>query len=147
MHWAARFWSKVKKADGDGCWEWAGSLDTKGYGNFNVDGSSRRASKVAYEMAHGVSTLGVHVLHRCDNRKCVRPDHLFLGTNADNVADKVAKGRQSMKLKPESVVALRGRYAAGGVTQRQLADEFGIGQAQVSRIINHVRRSCVKESR
>lgn len=147
MHWTARFWAKVQKLPGDGCWVWTGGLDTKGYGNFNVEGTTRRASKVAYEMAHGVSTLGVHVLHRCDNRRCVRPDHLFLGTNADNVADKVAKGRQAMKLSPDAVRDLRARYEAGGITQRDLAAAFGIGQAQVSRIINHVRRSCVKESR
>ena len=89
-----RFWSKVAK--GDGCWEWMAARDRKGYGMFQVGvGKTARAPRFAWELAHGPIPAGLHVLHRCDNPSCVRPDHLFLGTAADNNADKVAKGRQA----------------------------------------------------
>lgn len=94
---ADRFWEKVEK--GDGCWEWtAASLD--GYGIFKLSRSegNRRAHVFAYELEIG-PTEGRWVLHRCDNPPCVRPDHLFLGTNADNMQDMSAKGRSGNQKK------------------------------------------------
>ncbi len=90
-----RFWSKV--AIGDGCWEWRARRNDSGYGQFRLDGKIQHASRVAWVLTHGaIPPETPHVLHNCpdgDNPACVRPSHLWLGTNADNVADKVAKGR------------------------------------------------------
>lgn len=94
---ARDFWAKVRKLDGDdACWEWLGYLDKDGYGKLCtfVDGraASFRAHRYAYAQEHG--TAPPLLMHVCDNRKCVRPSHLRPGTQADNIADMIAKGRK-----------------------------------------------------
>lgn len=84
----------------DGCWEWTGTLDAYGYGVLTVSTTlspSRKAKahRLAWELAAGPIPPGLHVLHRCDNRRCVRPDHLFLGDQRDNMRDALAKGRHT----------------------------------------------------
>lgn len=89
-----RFWSKVRKSDG--CWEWTASVNAKGYGRFGV--TSRHivaAHRFAYELVVGPIPDDQWVLHRCDNPRCVRPDHLFTGSPLDNSTDMVSKGRGS----------------------------------------------------
>lgn len=89
-----RFWEKVQKADGDACWEWTACLFTdSGYGCFSYERKLQGAHRVSWQLANGPIPDGLWVLHECDNRKCVRPDHLFLGTPTDNARDMVQKGR------------------------------------------------------
>jgi hypothetical protein len=93
-----RFWSKVRKTDG--CWLWVGAHDDNGYGRlgkpYGADGPSYvPAHRLSWILNRGPIPPGAHILHRCDVRECVRPEHLFLGTQAINMADKVAKGRQA----------------------------------------------------
>lgn len=117
-----------------GCWLWLGTLSVFGYGTITAGGKTgQKTHRKAYEIAFGEIPKGMHVLHRCDTRCCVNPEHLFLGTNKDNVADKVAKDRQSRgcgtgraKLTTEQVQAVR---AAVGTT-REIAARFGIGKSQ-----------------
>lgn len=87
-----RFWAKVDKTDG--CWLWTASTTAKGYGQLQVrPGVMSSAHRYSYTIHNGVIPDGLHILHTCDNPRCVRPDHLFLGTNKDNSRDMVAKGR------------------------------------------------------
>ena len=88
-----RFWKKVKK--GPSCWEWTGSRDRKGYGRIAATLAVRnlKAHRISYQLHVGPIPPGLSVLHKCDNPGCVRPDHLFLGTNADNMQDMISKGR------------------------------------------------------
>lgn len=90
----ARFWSKVDKGDGTGCWLWTASKVKDGYGRFHLNGKNRPAQQVAWEIAYGFPfPEGMLGCHTCDNPPCVRPEHVFPGTIADNAADMRAKGR------------------------------------------------------
>lgn len=89
---AARFWAMVQKAKG--CWLWQGSTSEDGYGFFGLRGKVYKAHRVAYAIKHGGLTVQEHVLHDCDTPSCCRPRHLFLGSQAVNVADMDRKGRR-----------------------------------------------------
>ncbi len=87
-----RFWDRV--LIGDGCWEWQGNRSESGYGRVKIDGVRWQAPRLAYKLWHGRLARDLFVCHACDNPPCVRPDHLWLGTQADNLRDAYAKGRK-----------------------------------------------------
>lgn len=130
-----RFYAKVKKCE-SGCHEWTGCIMPNGYGQFHKNGKTAYAHRVAYELVNG--SLGdLFVLHKCDNRKCVNPDHLFAGTFDENMADMVSKQRQAhgeknyhAKLDAETVRMIRSEIGL----QREIADKYGITRSLVSLI-------------
>src|SRR6202035_1883893 len=142
-----RFWNEVQKSDH--CWTWTGPLTSKGYGKIAVKlhgvWSPILVHRLSYELEYGPIPHNLMVCHHCDNPCCVRPDHLFLGTNDDNIQDKLDKGRQtkgttvpSSKVTEEQVTEIRKRYIAGGITKTALAHEYGLGKPAMGDILNRV---------
>lgn len=126
------------------CWEWPGPLRKDGYVQTTCQGKHRFVHRIAYEFAYGPIPPGLSVCHKCDNRACARPDHLFVGTQFDNMADCVAKGRRTTirgeahykaRLTLEDVLEIRRAYKEDGVTQKELAVRFCVGQAHISSIV------------
>jgi hypothetical protein len=121
----------------DECWEWTRGA-TKGYGHMCVGGGRQRgAHVVAWEIANNYPLPdGMIVRHSCDNPPCTNPAHLLLGTHADNVADKMSRGRHANNvLTAEDVREIR-KLRAAGVKQKELAERFGVSQAHISGIIS-----------
>ena len=85
----ARFWTKAQQTET--CWVWTHGLDPKGYGLFAHKGKTVRAHRAAYELVNGEIPEDLYVCHTCDNRKCINPDHLWVGTQKDNVVDAIKK--------------------------------------------------------
>lgn len=98
------FWSRVDQSNKDGCWPWLGAIGKNGYGFMNIKPTLIRSHRAAWMLAHGIIPAKKWVLHRCDNPPCCNPAHLFLGDNDANVADMVAKGRQSKGEKNSAAV-------------------------------------------
>ncbi len=141
-----RFWSKVDVRAPDECWPWSSALNEHGYGVFGGRKLPVLAHRAMWQVFNGPIPAGMCVLHHCDNPRCVNPAHLWLGTNADNTADMMTKGRHkpvslpgernpNVRITADDVACIRALYAAGGISQDRLARQFGISQTQTSRVI------------
>lgn len=141
---AERFWLRVDKRGPDECWPWAGNINRLGYGTVSRGASrSDRAHRVSYELNVGPIPEGMHVLHSCDNRRCVNPAHLRTGTHAENMRDLVERKRlpdrrgeraNNSKLTEDQVRAIRVRRAAGE-RQIALAREYGVDKTLIWMIV------------
>jgi hypothetical protein len=141
----ARFWTKVAQTDTD-CWEWTGHREANGYGRFYLNGRMRWAHRAIWELTVGPIPAGLDVCHSCDNRACVLPMHLFLGTRAENVHDCIAKRRHNFgersgtaKLTDAKVRDIRARYAAGGIYIREIASAYGVSETAIKLAIRRKR--------
>lgn len=129
------FWTKVDRRGEDECWLWTRSVTGRGYGSTTLGGRFWMAHRLAWTLTNGEIADGLVVCHHCDTPRCCNPSHLFLGTNADNSADMVAKRRSyrppsvehsQAKLTADQVREIRRRYAAGEGSTHQLCQDYGI---------------------
>lgn len=151
-----RLYSSIERLPWSGCWIWTKSTGTHGYGDGRYNQKGYLAHRLSYEMHKGPIPAGLQVCHRCDVRPCVNPEHLFLGTNLENIQDSQAKGRRTgprtrpsgltyktgtpaqrrralamTKIKEEMLPDLIAMRRAGK-TQRQIAALLGVSQASIS---------------
>lgn len=149
-----RFWEKVERTDE--CWLWKGAAGPHGYGTFWVAGKYYRAHRFAWQLEHGAVPTEF-ICHTCDNRLCVRPSHLFVGTHQENMKDMQRKGRGALgdkngsrkhperlprgashgmaRLSADQVAQIHELRAAGKL-QREIAPLFGISRQHVSSILS-----------
>ncbi len=134
-----RFWAKVHK--GSNCWLWTGSKDSWGYGTFWIEGKTKGTHRVAYELEYGPIVDGLFVCHTCDVPNCVNPEHLFLGTQKDNMIDASNKGRikpytvigssnGNSKLTEEQVIAI----LQDTRKQVRTAEDYNVSESTISKI-------------
>ncbi len=124
----------------NGCWEWTGPQDGKGYGRLNAGNKRHLAHRYSYELYLGPIEKDYLVCHKCDNPLCVNPEHLFIGTHQDNMTDMVNKQRNTRgqdkhnaKLTSEDVIIIR-KLLAAGAYQRVIAERFGVERKCISDI-------------
>jgi hypothetical protein len=133
-----------------GCVPWLGCKSHDGYGQVRYvggrKGKSWYAHRLAWVLVHGPIANDEKVCHKCDNRACCNVDHLFIGTQAENLADMRNKGRACngsrngmSRLSDDDVREIRRRYESGGVLQETLAEEYGVRVSAISRIVRYVR--------
>jgi hypothetical protein len=147
-----RFWAKVNKTGREIsrplglCWEWVGKK-REGYGRFIVNGRAFSAHRLSWEFTNRTIGPGLLVCHRCDNPACVRPSHLFLGTDADNSTDRGSKGRQvairgekhaNAKLSTAQVIEIRQLFD-DGISKSSIASKYGVTRQLIHGIV--LRRS------
>lgn len=120
---------------GNGCLEWCGYCNSDGYGEASVNGVRDRCHRHVYRLEGGSIPNGMHVLHICDNRRCINIEHMFIGTNHDNIADKVKKCRAGKKLKISDVIEIK-KLLTEGHTHKEIGRYFDINQGEVSKIRN-----------
>lgn len=124
--------AKVSPEPNSGCWLWTGGVASNGYGMFWLDGKVDTAPRQSYRMFCGEIVDDLHIMHKCDVKLCVNPDHLSLGTNAENTFDKQKKGRAAKKLTPAEVLKMR---SMATVSKRKLAKQFDVDRRMVQFIL------------
>lgn len=142
---AERLSAKVGARTKAGCMEWQGTVGSTGYGLIRIGPAKAGKAgvhRVAYELANGPIPDGMDVCHRCDNRRCCNPEHLFLGTRKDNVADMVAKNRHAWRNPPpwtklsdvdvSDILVLR----SFGMSRKAIAREYGVSRPLISMLVS-----------
>lgn len=128
---------------GTPCIEWSGFRRSKGYGHFWLNGGCRSSHRASWVLFNGKIPRGAQVLHHCDNPPCVNPDHLFIGSNTSNVADKMSKNRHRAprgeeqglsKLTDKKVIKIR-ELRNKRVTLRRLADKFKVSPSTIAQVV------------
>lgn len=153
---------KKIRISSSGCFEYMGAITSAGYGCVRRKKKSLQAHRYVWELVNGTIPDGLHMLHKCDNKKCVNPDHLFLGTHLDNMRDAISKGRHNSsglklgywgqippkgedsgmaKLSNSDVDKIKVMVSGDHIKQKDVALLFHVSRAQVSRIVNNLSRA------
>ena len=143
-----RFWKKVDKKENEECWEWRAGKRA-GYGAFKMNGKVQSSHRVVYSMEKGEIPGEKLVLHKCDNRKCVNPSHLYLGDYSRNIQDRLERtewkpgdslpkgeNHPNTKLTEEEVIEIREKYSNKNITQKELAKDYPVARKQITKIVN-----------
>ena len=165
-----RWEAKINRQGSNGCWEWTAAISDTGYGKFSIRTNvTVNCHRYSYELAHGPIPAGLHVCHHCDNRKCVNPRHLFLGTNLDNIIDSMKKGRRKgvprpkwgpdhtlrlnrnlvlrgerhgqAKLTDEEVAEIRRADVSFRGARSALARKYGVSDCHITRLLRNESRN------
>ncbi len=141
-----RFWDNVDIRKPDECWQWRMHKIYTGYGYFTLKNRPIRTNRISWIFSYGDIPDGLFVLHHCDNPSCCNPNHLFLGTQMDNMHDMISKGHKVVKtgssnfhakLSEDDILNIRTMYS-NGIYQKDIAKQFGICQQSVSLIVNRI---------
>ena len=142
-----QFWGYVNTRDPDECWDWTRGKDQAGYGIVLLNGRRDRTHRIAWSLTRGDIPAGLFVCHHCDRPSCCNPNHLFLGSNSENIEDARRKGRMSLppvnrgedhyntNMTNELVMAARLKYATGKYTLRDIANEYKTSISMVHALV------------
>ncbi len=141
-----RFWEKVQKDSDDKCWKWIGGKFSNGYGQFYKNPCKITAHRFSYELANGEIDKNLKVCHTCDNPICVNPNHLFVGTQKDNIQDMIKKKRHNFNdaiginngrsiVNEVEVKEIRQKYKEGNISYKKLAKKYNLSETQTMRIV------------
>lgn len=143
-----KFWTQFEIGN-EGCWEWKGKRNRRGYGQSTfADKNMRIAHRTMWQFIFGPIPNGLFICHHCDNPPCIRPSHLFLGTHTDNMLDSIIKERFSkQRLSIGQIEEIHKLHASGKYFHREIALKFGVSQSHVTRIVNNHPRTIRNHQR
>lgn len=131
-----RFWSKVNRNDSSGCWVWTGVKDSDGYGRFRFNSKRIMAHRMSYLFTYGYLPSDARVCHTCDNTSCCNPNHLFLGSDSDNIIDCVVKNKHAnCKLTADQISPIK-NAVYNGVSVKEIALTYNVSQATIYNVLN-----------
>ncbi len=146
-------WKRINKKSDEECWNWIGVISKTGYGHMRINYKHHLVHRIVYKEICGSIPEGMCVLHKCDNRSCCNPKHLYIGTYKDNSCDMINRGRKASqigeknnasKLTNEEINQIKFLFSTGKYFQKELGKMFGVTQSNISCIVRDVTWKFIK---